>query len=248
MGTAAQIGSQTVHVDGLSIDIGTSDTSGTPPLEAIQEFKVDHQSLQRRVRPGVRRGHQRRDSIGNEHPFGPTVLAPPARRMGRHISEGRQAGTDRSRPSTGRLRWHLGRAAGPKPRVHCSRQRNRWPGSSVYINTSPVVRGSSGRTIPLTTPFDIRLPRALVRDGRQHLGVECRDAALQLSELELTPMRDARRRAALSAVACSTTRRMTSRYWTRTSSAPSASMRCARTGISTRGSGRSMGCVRAVRH
>lgn len=40
MGAAGLIGSQTVQVDGLSIDKGASETSGTPPLEAIQEFKV----------------------------------------------------------------------------------------------------------------------------------------------------------------------------------------------------------------
>ena len=161
MGTAAQIGSQTVHIDGLSIDIGTSDTSGTPPLEAIQEFKVitNHFSAE----------------FGQASGAVINVVT----RSGTNIPSGRlywlhQHGTWNATSAKAKL------AGTTDPGIQQDVFGGTWGGplvrnrafmfatveqvakSSVYINTSPVARLFRPDD-SLTIPFDIRLPRALVR-------------------------------------------------------------------------------------
>jgi hypothetical protein len=161
MGTAGLIGSQTVQVDGLSIDKGTSETSGTPPLEAIQEFKVvtNHSSAE----------------------FGQA--------SGAVISVLTRSGTN---APSGRLYWLQQEGAWAATSAKAKQQQTTDPGltqkifggtwggplvrnraflfgtaeqmvrKSVYINTSPVARLFRPND-PLTIPFRVTLPRALVR-------------------------------------------------------------------------------------
>ncbi len=161
MGTAGQMGNRTVAVDGLSIDTGTVEISGTPPLEAIQEFKVvtNHFSAEFGQASGAVVSVLTRS--GTNIPSGRLYWLQQDGRWAATSAKAKLAGT--TDPG---LQQEVfgGTWGGPlvRNRAFLFATVEQLVKDTVYINTSPVARLFQPND-PLTIPSGAHLPRALLR-------------------------------------------------------------------------------------